>query len=60
MSGCGHMVHEDNPDKVSQCNISGHHMISCDLVQVAKIVATFLVRHKLAQGKDLDISTLPY
>ena len=28
MSGCGHMVHEDNPDKVSY--ISVDHMMSCD------------------------------
>lgn len=53
LSGCGHSVHEDAPDKVYM-NESMlkfiYNLIPLTFIQVAEIMANFLTRHKFADA----------
>ena len=47
LTGCGHSVHEDAPEKVYACVIFFIYFLKFNslILQVAVIVANFLTRH---------------
>ena len=50
LSGCGHSVHEDAPDKVLTQSLFFCYVMLC--MQVAEVISGFLIRYKFAKLKD--------